>query len=134
MKLPSHVKPIPGFLNWLYPKGFTPFLLNKIYLNNRILRDLETENPKPHSVSILIHEQEHLKRRGLTHSLKYALLPKHRLKEELRAYKKQFVYLKSKGEEYDIENVARKLSGPFYLFAADYKRAKKLLEDLWQQA
>src|SRR3989344_6128139 len=93
MKLPSHVNPIPSFLNWLYPKGFTPFLLNKVYLNDRILRDLETKNPKPHSVSILIHEQEHLKRRGLTHSLKYTLLPKYRLSEEMNAYRKQFEYL-----------------------------------------
>ena len=134
MTIPDYVKPTPSFLNRIYPKGFTPFLLNRIYLNDKILADLKTKTPKPHSISILIHEQEHLSRRSLKNTMNYVLFPGHRLSEELSAYRKQFVYLKSRREKYDLENVARKLSGPLYFFATDYKKAKKLLEDLWKQA
>ena len=134
MNLPTNVKPIPGFLNKIYTKGLTSFLTQRIYLNEQILNDLKGDKPSHHSISILIHEREHLRRKGLKNSINYVLFRRHRLSEELRAYKKQFAYLKSKGEKYDLENVAKKLSGPLYLFATNYKNAKKLLENLWNEA
>ena len=133
MKLPNYVKPMPKLLLLISPKvkGAT---LGNIYLPEEIFTDLQKENPDPINISLLIHEEEHRKNSSLSNIIRYALFPKARLNEELGAYKVQFKYLKSKRATYDIENVARNLSGFFYFYSTNYKNAKRLLEKAWNES
>ena len=125
---------MPEILTKIYPKGFTAFLTGNIYLKRSIFEDLQKKKPNPKNVSILLHEKEHRKRSGLSNALKYQIYPKFRLNEELIAYRAQFKYLKKKGSSYDLDLVAKKLSGPIYFYSTNYKKAKKILKKVWQEA
>lgn len=137
MKLNPHIKPKPKF--WKYIPWLTTFTANAIYPNIylplQVYDDLLTENPKPKNVSVLIHEQTHLKRQKemgwLVFGLKYLLFPKFRFNEELMAIKESMKYLKKKNITFDTERRARFLSSWIYLWPVSYEYAKKELDGAW---
>lgn len=133
MKLPVYVKPFPTFLNFLGGKGYKA-INGKIYLRSDIYNDLKSDKPDPTSVSLLIHEEVHLKNMNKLTSLKYIFSRKNRLEEELSAYREQFKYLKEHNRNYDLDKLALKLSGPLYMYSTNYETAKKKLERIWREA
>ncbi len=132
MKLPSYVKVLP--LNPFNVRGYMFVPTKTIFLRKDVFDDLRKENPSRINISILIHEEEHRKRMGVMSTLMYVFSPKARLDEELKAYKVQFSYLKKNKETYDLERVARAMSGIVYLRMLSYKKAKKTIENLWAKA
>ena len=139
MILPPYVKPYPSFFKHLHifsEKGFN--FRKTIFLNKKIYEDLKKDKPSDVNIAILMHEEIHLKRiknKGVNSwGFKYLFSPKFRLNEELLAYEVMFRFLKSKGLSYDLERVARAMSGHRYLWVKSYGEAKKLLEDLWKSA
>jgi hypothetical protein len=127
MKLPRYVKPLPKFLSRFWFKGFTVTFFKTIFLRREIFDDLQSNNPTIQNLSVLKHEEAHLKRVGKLQALKF-LFPKLRLQEELIAYREQFRFLKQNHETYNLDNVAKHLPG------VDYESAKKLISKLWQES
>lgn len=106
-----------------------------IYLPKRVYNNLNSNNPDPKNLAVLIHEQTHIKRQKeigcLKWGIKYLFLPRFRFEEELLAIKAQMSYLKKHKKEFDIEKSAKYLSGWLYLWPVSYKFAKKELEKVW---
>lgn len=127
MNLPDYVKPLPKFFSRFSYKGFTIIFLKKIFLRREIFDNLNSTNPSVTNISILKHEEVHLRRGGKLKSLRY-LISKLRLEEELIAYKEQFKFLKKHKEVYDLENVAKHLPG------LNYEKAKKVINKTWEDA
>lgn len=139
MNLPHYVKPYPRFMNRLgifSDKGFNFGMT--IYLNKEIYQDLKNDNPKNVSLAVLKHEEIHIKRvkkvGTIKFGFKYLFFPKFRLNEELLAYKEMFKFLKQKGEIYNLDRVAKSMSGHRYIWVLPYNKAKAVLEKLWQEA
>jgi hypothetical protein len=116
----------------------TSYITGKIYLPKETFEDLCSENPSLQNIGILKHEETHLKSckemNLLQYLLKYLTNKNFRLQEELKAYKEQFKYLKKHDLKYDLENVARKLSGKQYFWLTSYEKAKLLLDQAWSEA
>lgn len=140
MKLPSNIKSkkgfwkvLPRFLNQNTAHAIYP----NIYVPDSIYKNLKSKNPNPNYVSIIIHEQEHLKRiekQGFfSWYLKYIVSPKFRYSEELEAIKPQVKFLNKKGIEFDIEKRAKQLSGYLYLCSVSYDHALKDLKKIDQK-
>lgn len=139
MKLPNNVKPFPRFKSPLNraENGFVSYSGKTIYLSSQIYNNLLSKNPKPFSVSVLKHEEEHvrqIKRIGaIKLILKNTFSFSSRLQFELEAYKNGFEYLKKHHETIDLDRIARNLSGLKYYYATNYKNAKKLLDKAWEE-
>ncbi len=127
MKLASNVKPLPKFFSRFYFKGLTLVPFKRIYLRKEIYDDLKSESPSLQSISVLKHEEVHLKRADLLRIFKW-LSPGFRLEEELIAYKEQFKFLKMNNSTYDLDNVAK------HLPRIKYQEAKKLLNKIWRES
>lgn len=138
MKLDPFIKPKSGF--WQYIPWLSTFTANAIYPNiylpQQVYDDLLKENPEPKNVSVLIHEQTHLKRQKemgwLIFGLKYLFFPKFRFNEELIAIKESMKYLKKKNITCDTERRARFLSSWIYLWPVSYEYAKEELDKAWE--
>lgn len=140
MKLSEYISPMSGvvlgYANLTQAKGF--LLLNRIYLRPEIYQDLLSPKPNYQNVGIVIHEETHYKRSKNAGMLKFAaryiLTKKGRLEEELAAYGEQIRYLKSKGQNYDLDRIAKNLSGWPYFWCTSYPEAKARLEKIWAEA
>jgi hypothetical protein len=127
MNLASNIKPFPKFFSRFSFKGITLIFFKRIYLQREIFDNLKSDNPTIQNISVLKHEQVHLKRAGKARVLKY-LLSSHRLREELIAYREQFKYLKKNNSTYDLENVAKHLPG------VKRGEAKKIIAEIWNES
>lgn len=138
MKLPSYVKPYSWLMHEKKAKGFTSFITGKIYFPKETFENLKSQNPDPQSIGFLKHEEAHLKSfKGvnlLKYLFKFLTSRKFRLEGELNAYKEQFKYLKEHNLTYDLERVAKNLSGKTYFWLTSYKNAKALVEKAWNEA
>lgn len=114
--------------NAIYPNIYLP---KEVYLN------LSSKNPKPKYVSVLLHEQEHIRRQKkmgwFKWGIKYVFNPKFRFDEELAAIKSSMKYLKKKGVKVDLERKARILLGYLYLWPVKYEVALKRLKTVWEE-
>ena len=139
MNLPNHVKKKP--LWWNLIPWLSSFTANAIYPNvyvpKNIYENLKGDNPDPQYISVLIHEETHLKREReigwFIFGIKYLLLPKFRFNEELIAVKASMNYLKSQGLHCDLSKKAKYLSSWIYLWPVSYDYAKKELEKAWRK-
>ncbi len=135
--LQSNIKPYPKFLK------IFPFIKNfggsaiypNIYLKEDVYRDLLNKNPKSHSMAILKHEQFHIKRQKeiglLMFGIKYIFIKSFRFNEELLAYKETIKILKKHNGTFDIDRIAKLLSGSMYLWSTSNFKAKSELEKVW---
>ncbi len=139
MKIPSNVKAKSWI--WNVSPVLSKYTANAIYPNiyvpKWLYEDLKNKNPNPKNISILIHEQTHIKREKEMGWLKWGFLyvfnSKFRLQEELIAIGESFKYLKSKDiklTEVEINKIARGLSSYLYLWMISYENAKKELKKL----
>lgn len=110
---------------------------NKIYLRRDIYNNLLKQDPSPENISILIHEQTHLKRSGgkvgFIRGLKYWFNSRIRYTEEVAANREQLKYLKKHGCNFDFEKRAKHLSGFRYLFCTSYNKALRDLRKIWEE-
>ena len=139
MKLPQYVRrrsrlvdKIPTFRK---ARGeATPF---GIFLRGDVYDDLLKENPKPENIVVLIHEEKHRKHQKemgiFMFGVKYYASRKFRFEEELSCYISMMEVMKKNKIKFDIEGIARKLSGPMYYWSIDYKTAKFRLESAWKK-
>lgn len=140
MKLPEYVKPFPKFRSPhnRAENGYVSYRKKIIYLSPKIYNDLLTNKPEPFSISVLRHEEYHVKDLEKIGTIKYILgntfLPKFRLLHELAAYQAEFKYLKSNKQTIDLDRIARNLSGLKYYWTTNYPNAKKLVEKAWKEA
>src|SRR3989344_3869911 len=95
MKLPPNIKPLPILLEKITKFTGLAFA-NNIYLRSSFYNDLLKDNPSAESVGILLHEEEHIKRRiklgmsGFWWGLKFWLEKDFRYQEEMEANRVQF--------------------------------------------
>ena len=140
MKLEPHIRPVSGlllsYIGLSRAKGF--LLGTQIYLRPEIYHDLLGSKPNPRNVGILIHENTHHKRMRsmglLRFGLKYLFSRSGRLEEELIAYGKQMKYLKSKKLNYDLDKIAKNLSGWVYIWCTSYNVVRPKLQKIWDEA
>lgn len=130
------LKPFPWYFKFLpiSKHGFTSFLSNKIYLSDEVLLDLQNENPKPFSKSVLVHQLVHVNNFGLSKFLKYVFSRKFRIEEERKAYLQMFKVLKNNKETIDLDTISVQLSGVRYLWSFRYKGAQKFITNVWDSA
>lgn len=131
------VKQIPWY--WRY----IPFLGNEmaccifgeIYFPKDLYNNLVSQNPDILTLSILVHEQTHLRRQGNLGVLRwnsyYLFSKKFRLNEELVAIEKQMKFLKEHNHVYNIERKAKQFASSAYLWVMKEKEAREVLEELW---
>jgi len=139
MKLPSNVKIKPTW--WGVIPVLSRYTANAIYPNiympKHVYDNLLSTTPKHEFVSVLLHEQEHIKREKqlgvIKFGLKYLFSPKFRFDEELEAIKPQMKYLKSIGKNFDTVKAAKYLSGWLYLWPVSYEHAKQVLDNTWEE-
>jgi K+/H+ antiporter YhaU regulatory subunit KhtT len=109
--------------------------LNRIYLRSDIYDDVHSSSPSVMNISVLVHEQTHYERMQkqgmLRFGIKYLFSSKARFEEELAAIVEQMKYLKSKGEQYDIERTAKALASVYYLWCTSYQSAVQRLTVEW---
>lgn len=108
-----------------------------IYLPKSMLENLNSENPEIWNLSVLIHEEVHLKRQkeyGLYKwCIKYFLNKNFRLEEELIAIEEQMIYLHNKKQTYPIEYKVKQFNNSTYLWLTTKDKARKTLEVLWDK-
>lgn len=139
MKLFNNIK-VKGF-PWTILPLFSTYTAHAIYPNVYVPKDIYANllsgNPDPKNISILIHEQTHIKRQKqmgwFIWGLKYCLSGKFRFEEELAAIKESMKYLKKKNITCDTERSVRFLSGYLYLWCVSYEEAKRKLDDAWKE-
>lgn len=119
-------------------KAFTSAVFRRIYLPKETFEDLKSKSPNHQNTAVLIHEEIHLRRVRNTNLIiyifKFLVSRKFRLEAELEAYKEQFKYLKRHGLKYDLEKVAKDLSGKKYFWLTSYENAKALINEAWRDA
>ncbi|HWA52240.1 MAG TPA: hypothetical protein VG895_04250 [Patescibacteria group bacterium] len=136
MELPSNVKikTFPWTALPLLGKYTAHAIYPNIYIPKNIYENLKSKNPNPEYVSVLLHEQTHIKRQKqagwFIWGLKYCFSRNFRFNEEFEAIKTQIKYLKSKNMKFDTARRAKYLSGPLYLWCISYKEAKEKLDYL----
>ncbi len=128
MKLPNYVKSKKYI-------GFLPLIGNStansiypfVFLPDKIYRNLTSDNPNPHYLALLGHEQTHRKRQReigfMRFILKYLSSNRFRLNEELIADKTSILILKKHKLQFDTEKRARHLSSYVYFWMTDYNTA-----------
>lgn len=128
-ELPINKIPWPG----LHPLGFAFF--GKIYLRDSLWKDYQSGDPNPRTLSIIAHEQTHIKRLGndAKMHLKFWCDPDFRFQEELAAIQEEMKVLKTSNEKFKIEDRARDLSSVAYLWCTNYETAKNKLENMWEE-
>jgi hypothetical protein len=114
------------------PLGFAAF--GHIYVREEFWNDLHSKKPSASSLSILAHEQTHIKRMGskLMPYIIYWLNRKYRFQEELAAITEEMRVLKKHGEKFGIEKRAKNLSGAPYLWCTRYQIALKEMQSIWK--
>jgi len=139
MQIPNNVK-LKKF-PWTVLPIFSKFTANAIYPNIYIPRktyeNLQSKNPNLKNVSILIHEQTHIKRQRkmgwLLWGLKYCFSKKFRFNEEFVAIKESMKFFKKKGGKWDTKRSAKFLSSYLYLWCVSYSNAKQELDKAWEK-
>src|SRR5713226_5267485 len=102
-EMPINKIPWPG----LHPLGFAFF--GRIYLRDSLWKDYQSGDPNPRTLSIIAHEQTHIKRLGsdVKMYLKFWSDPDFRFQEELAAIQEEMKVLKASSEKFKIEDRAR---------------------------
>ena len=137
MKIPSNVKvkKFPWTILPVFSKYTAHAIYPYIYVPKYIYTNLRNKNPNPKYVSVLIHEQAHLKRQKkmgwLKWGLGYVFSPSFRFAEELAAIKTAMKYLKKKNLTWDTKKSAGFLLGYLYLWCVNYETAKRKLDEAW---
>lgn len=139
MKLPRYVKPQPQWWNAF------PFLRNYsgntiypyIYLRKDIYEGLLEKSFFPRGLSVLKHEECHIRQHRkygvITYRMRYLFSPRFRFQQEIEAYLEMMKVLKANKLPFDIDKIARCLSGWMYLWGVSYPHAKKVLEKVWRE-
>lgn len=139
MRLAMNVrlKKFPWTLLPLFSNHTAHAIYPNIYIPKHVYRDLQTKNPDPKNVSILIHEQTHIKRQKelgrFLWGLKYCFSRKFRFNEEFIAIKESMKYFKKKKLKWDIEKSAGFLSSYLYLWCVSYSEAERKLSKAWRE-
>lgn len=140
MNLPSNVKvkSFPWTILPLFSTYTAHAIYPTIYIPKNIHEDLLSKSPNPKNVSILIHEQTHIKRQKqigwFLWGLKYCFSGKFRFEEELAAVRESMKYLKKRNIEWDTARSAKFLSSYLYLWCTSYREAKRKLDEAWVEA
>lgn len=140
MKLPWYVISKGPFLHHLplIGKSTAQSLGPIILVPDPIYRDLQTDNPNPKHVALLIHEEVHRKRQKEMGVLKfgyyYIFNSKFRFQEELLAVKEAMKYLKKRHIPFDFDKNVKFLSSYVYLWPISKKFAKKELKKAWNES
>lgn len=139
MKLPAYVRS-KGLLLQNIPiigNSTAQCIGEFIFLPDSIYKDLQTDQPDPKNIALLIHEETHRKRQKEMGNLKFALLylinPRFRFQEELLATKEAMKYLKQSGIPFDFERSAKILSSYLYFWPVTKERAAEELEKIWEE-
>lgn len=137
MKLPKNVK-VKAFPWTVFPllsKYTAHAIYPNVYIPHHMYTNLAGPNPNPEYVSVLIHEQTHIKRQKamgwFIWGFRYCTSSKFRFTEELAAITTSMEYLKKKGIAWNTARSAHFLSSYLYLWCTDYQTAKKKLDDAW---
>jgi len=139
MKLPRYVISKGKFLHYLplIGKSTAQSLGPIIFVPYHIYRDLQTDNPNPKHVALLIHEETHRKRQKeigyLRFAYKYLFYSKFRFQEELLAVKEAMKYLKKNKIHFDFDQKAKFYSGYLYLWPVSKEYAEKELKKIWDE-
>lgn len=109
-------------------------LYPNFYVSSEMYRNLNSERPTPRSISVALHELEHLKRArifGVIHYYAaYVFNRRFRFEEEIACKKVEISYLRTHGESLDLTRAARMLSGWLYGWCTSEKEALQRLESL----
>ena len=95
------------------PSGIA--IMEKIFLRAALWEDFLTGNPGPETISMLVHEDVHIKRwrKNIKLHIKFWFRRDHRFQEELFAIEDEMGVLKQHGVGFDIDRRARDLSAPY---------------------
>lgn len=139
MKLPDYVILKPQAFR------FIPFIGNKtansigsfIFLPLSIYIDLQSPDPDPRHIALLIHEETHRKRQEeigfMKFGIQYVLNSKFRFAEELLAVKEAMKYLKKNNISFDFDNNTKFHSHYIYLWPLSKNLTGKALEKIWNE-
>lgn len=123
--------PIP-FQSWL-AFAIAPF----IFLPLPMYTEFKSGAMSALTESVLLHERTHIKRQRaaglLIFGWKYLTNKHFRLQEELAAIEAQMRFLKSCGEVYNIERMARFFASSTYGYVLTYDDAHRTLSALWER-
>lgn len=139
MKLPWYVISKGSLLHHLplIGKSTAQSLGPIILVPDPIYRDLQTNNPNPKHIALLIHEETHRRRQKemgiLKFAYQYLFNSKFRFNEELLAVKKAMKYLKKNKIAFDFDKNAKFLSSYIYLWPVSKKYAEKELKKVWDE-
>lgn len=139
MKLPRYVISKGSLLHHipLIGKSTAQSLGSIILVPDQIYRDLQTDNPHPKNIALLIHEETHRKRQNemgfWTFSYKYVFNSTFRFQEELLAIKESMKYLKKQHIAYDFRKNAKFLASYIYLWPVSKEYAEKELKKAWAE-
>lgn len=128
----SYIKP-KGMLWFIIPfsGNLAHTIYPYIYLPKAIYNNLSQAKPNIHYLALVAHEEFHIRRQKkmgiFLWGLRYLFQREFRFQEELCAYLVQKDFLKKHGVSFDTNTVAKRLSGPLYLWSASYKKAKSHL-------
>jgi len=140
MKLPSYVKPKPGYFK------FIPVLSNytansiypRIFIPQDIYEDLVRPKPDQRHIALLVHEEAHFQRQKamgwLLFGTKYLFSSKFRFNEELLAVKEAMKYLKRNKNYFTFDRSSKNLSSHLYLWPVSKRYDEKELRKLWDEA
>ena len=137
MKLPWYVISKGSLLRHLplIGKSTAQSIGSIILIPNPIYRDLQTDNPNPKHVALLIHEETHRNRQKemgvLKFGCQYLFNSKFRFQEELLAVKEAMRYLKKNKIPFDFDRNAKFISSYVYLWPVSKEYAEKELKKVW---
>lgn len=120
MKIPSYVRSYPFIFRPITKIATASSWYPWIFVNDTVFADLQKENPSSKSVAALLHEGYHRKRQiemgWLRFGLGYVFSREFRLDEELKAYEITKKIYQENNIVFDIQKIARALSGFPYLW------------------
>jgi len=105
-----------------------------IYLNEKIIADLQRPHPHPFSIAVLRHQEVHARHASLFKTLRFILFRDYRIKEEILAYTAMFRILKQQNQTFDFKHAARDFSKLRYLWMTSYEDGMALLRKIWEEA
>jgi hypothetical protein len=136
----SNVRKKPRFIEslpWI-GKNTATALYPNVWLPRKVFEDLQSDNPDPFSVALVLHEQEHIKRMkgyGVVNwCWHYLTSRKFRFDEEIKATEPQFAHIKAAGLTFNIARKAKVLSGWLYFWPLRYDVTLERLNTLWESA
>lgn len=140
LRLKPHIKKQPNYwkyIPWLKRcQGLT--VVTNIYLQPDIYSDLQSQNPKPENIAVLVHEETHVKRikeqGAILFGLKYLFNGQYRFNEELIATKASFTVLKKYKIKVNLLKKAWVLSNWLYLWPVNYSYALKEIKKAWKES